>query len=415
MVWTTPDLSDITSMLVEQLQSAVTSWSQWKTNGGPVLHYSVNVTGNSPDDMRTDKEYDCLLNLYLLHVGQDPFFRNTPIFGTAAMTNNQQPLSLNLSYLLTAYAKDHADREQQMMGVALSCFHENPIHTPVTGEYLTVSLGPDTLPEMSALWQSFTVAYRLSTIYRVAVVFLQPSASPGTPALTPTTVNITVESPPILPQLIAPPDSAVFTLAAGGVTQFGITIQAAAGGAGAGQTVTVTGVGLGPPFATEIFLGVMTGAVLTTFNITGWLTGPIASTGFTVKLPATYAPNLSAMPPPPAVPPVPPPGAYLLSVGSSSPPFASNVIPLAIAPIFTNITTPPILHPSGGTYTVTGAGFTAGVTDVFVGGILLPEAQVTVDPAGTKITFTLTAVQPPGQLTVRVNGIAAPPTWQVAA
>src|ERR1700722_14849635 len=112
MGWTTYDISEITDALVSLLTTAVENSPLWTSEGGSVPNFLVKVSGNSPDSLRDAQEGECQLSLYLLHVGQDPYFRNTPIFGTSAMANNQQPLSLNLTYLLTAYAPNNALREQ---------------------------------------------------------------------------------------------------------------------------------------------------------------------------------------------------------------------------------------------------------------------------------------------------------------
>jgi len=408
MVWTTHDLSEITEMLVGMLSDAVKDWPLWASNGGPLSNFMVNVTGNSPDNMRISKDGECQLNLYLLHVGQDPFFRNTPVFGGNNLASTKQPLSLNLSYLLTAFAPGNADFEQRVMSIALACFNTTPIYTASGGEYLTISLGQDTLPEMSALWQSFTVAYRLSTIYRVAIAFITPAEPPDAPALPPSTVNLTME-PAIagVPQLFMPAQAAVFGTPS--VTPNGVSITGVALAAAAGGEITVQGSGLNAPLAAEVFLTTLDGTLGWTIN--GWRAGAAAADSLTLSLPAGY--EIGAAPPPPAS--TPPPGAYLLSVGSVTPPFQSNAVAFAIGPCFTGVTNPPVLKPVGGVYTVTGGGFVPGATLVYVAGNQLGGAQVNVAADGTSFTFTLTAAQPVGALRVRVHGVDAPPVWQVAA
>src|SRR6516165_4137385 len=198
MGWTTYDLSEITDALVSLLTTAVETSPLWTSEGGSVPNFLVNVSANSPDDLRNAKIGECQLSLYLLHVGQDPFYRNSSIYGPSAMANNQKPLGLSLTYLLTAFSPDNALREQQAMSIAVSYFHEHPIYQgppdPMTGQYqhLTIGLGTDTLSEMSALWQSFTVAYRLSTLYRVAIAFMTPSTAADTPKPVPVKMGLTV-------------------------------------------------------------------------------------------------------------------------------------------------------------------------------------------------------------------------------
>ena len=88
MAWSTPDLSDITNVLKGLIETAV---------GASTLHHAHNikVLCDSPDTARTT-DGQCHLNIYLLHVGRDPFWRNTPLQGPRPQLNSAQPLSLNL-------------------------------------------------------------------------------------------------------------------------------------------------------------------------------------------------------------------------------------------------------------------------------------------------------------------------------
>jgi hypothetical protein len=418
MGWTTYDISEITEALVQLLKTAVQNSPLWTSEGGLVPNFLVNVSDASPDTMRNAKEGECQLTLYLLHVGQDPFFRNTPIYGTSAMANTQQPLSLNLSYLLTAYAPDNALREQQAMSIALAYFHENPIYTgppdPMTGEYqyLTVGLGTDTLSEMSALWQSFTVAYRLSTIYRVAVAFITPSQAPGTPKPKPTKMGLAVGPAAELattPQIFQPLQQIVFTPPAGADTNAG-DVGVAPGPLvmQAGVQILLGGQGLAPTPPLDIVLSSIDGS--SSWSIAGWQSEPPTNSIMTLTPPASYA--IGGAPAPPSS--TPPPGVYLLAVKNGT--TLSPGVPVLVAPVFSNVANP-VLQANGGSYSFSGAGFVPGATQLFVDGIQLDAGAVTIDSAGTSVSFTLPATLPHGTaaLRVRVDGIDAPPTLQVAA
>jgi hypothetical protein len=412
MVWTTHDLSDITASLVGMLSDAVKAWPLWVSNHGPIPNFLINVTGNSPDNMRHAQDGECQLNLYLLHVGQDPFFRNTPVFGPGAMANTQQPLSLNLSYLLTAFAPDNADREQRVMSIALSCFHEQPVYTSAAGEFLTISLGIDTLPEMSGLWQSFTVAYRLSTIYRVAVAFLTPSQPPTALNKPPVTLGIALgpsNDLTVQPQLFAQVQLVKLTAPANDTDPDDVMATPAAVVFVGGAQVVIGGQGLDTAAAAEIFLTPVSGGA--PVQITGWRTGPVLGSELVLDVPAAYA--IGGAPAPPLSTPVP--GVYLLSVGNGT--AVSNAIPVTIVPLFQPVATPAVLHATAGVYSFSGAGFVPGATLLFVGGVQLDGAAYAVSPGGTAVTFRLPATQPHGlfALRVRVDGVDAPPTWQVQA
>lgn len=418
MGWTTYDISEITDALVSLLTTAVENSPLWTSEGGSVPNFLVKVSGNSPDSLRDAQEGECQLSLYLLHVGQDPYFRNTPIFGTSAMANNQQPLSLNLTYLLTAYAPNNALREQQAMSIAVSYFHENPIYQgppdPVTGAYqhLTIGLGADTLSEMSTLWQSFTVAYRLSTLYRVAIAFMTPSQAPGAPYPSPAKMGLAVAPAAALapsPQIFGPLQQLMLTPPGGGDTNpDDVRVVAAPLVMQGGATILLGGQGLNSGSPLAVTLSSADGSQ--SWTITGWQSSPPTDAIMTLTSPAAYA--IGAAPAPPAS--TPPPGVYLLAVSNGA--TTSPTVPVIIAPVFTNVTSPAVLEISGGSYAFSGAGFVTGATQLFVGGIQLDAGAVAIDVSGTSVTFTVPAGTPHGTmpLRVRVEGVDAPPTWQVA-
>jgi len=209
MAWSTPDLSDITQVLKGLIETAV---------GNSALQHANNikVLCDSPDTARNTDSH-CHLNIYLLHVGRDPFWRNTPVQGPRPQLNSAQPLSLNLSYLLTAWCDKDFALEQRAMSIALQTIHAHPIvtQTLLAAESLTqwlpkgefvVSIEADTIEEMSRLWQAFTVPMRLSALIRVGVVFIDPLTPIGPPAIPPSTTNISIEPTPAEPPLPAPPN-----------------------------------------------------------------------------------------------------------------------------------------------------------------------------------------------------------------
>src|SRR5208337_3888111 len=108
------------------LRNAINTSPLWslQIHGQTIQKFNIDVSGAMPAVGRNNG--DCLLSLYLLHVSRDPFWRNTPPQSALGRTNPAQPLSLNLSYLLTAYADANFWHEQQAMSIALNCFHQNP-------------------------------------------------------------------------------------------------------------------------------------------------------------------------------------------------------------------------------------------------------------------------------------------------
>jgi hypothetical protein len=414
MVWTTYDLSEITETLVNQLVEAVKASKLWKSNGGTIPEFFINVTGNSPDSMRNSKDGECQLNFFLLHVGQDPFTRNSLVNGPGAQANTQDPLSLDLTYLLTAYAHENSVREQQAMSIALSWFHENPVYQAPPGaspgpvQYLTIGLGTDTLSEMSVLWQSFTVAYRLATLYRVAIAFLTPSQAPTALAKNPTQLGLSVAPAAldVAPQVFSPFDRFAFTVPADGQAD-DVTYAGSQQYFAGGVTTVLSGAGLSAPV--DVYLSSLDGTQ--SWTVTAWQSVPATATTVTLTPPVGYFIGGAAAPPAST----PPPGLYLLAVASAG--VRGPAIPLGIFPRFDNVASPPVLKPAGAKYSFTGGGFVPGMTQLFVGGAQLDAGLVSISADGAQVTFSLPATQPPGTLPlrVRVDGVDAPPTWQVAA
>ena len=290
--------------------------------------------------------------------------------GLRPQLNAAQPLSLNLYYLLTAWADTFYDQEQQAMTVALQTFHSVPIYRPpLTNDEFTISVEADTIEEMSRLWQAFTVPMRLSCVVKVGVVFVAPSALPPPVAKPPVTANVAVgpipasSDPPVLYAAMnlafapyPPPTDATLGVVTGG--------ELVAVG---GSSVLVRGAGLDRADAAQVFLSTPDG--LTEWQVTAapsWrraLTDPADPTGaatLELVLPAAYSDPVTGAPAPPNRTPTP--GVYRLAVGRN-PGVRSNRVPLTVAARIDSLT-----GPSGGLYTLTGAGFAPAATSVSVAG-----------------------------------------------
>ncbi len=129
------------------------------------------------------------INIFLYGVYYNPAFRNEPMPGeTRSGEHAYPPIPLILKYLITAYgANDDDISGQQLMGQAMSLFHDHPLLGPLDIEGIVpdsdlhnqierLRITPDTLTldDMSKLWTSFQSAeYRLSTGYEVSVVLIE--------------------------------------------------------------------------------------------------------------------------------------------------------------------------------------------------------------------------------------------------
>jgi hypothetical protein len=113
----------------------------------------------------------------------------------------------------------------------------------------------------------------------------------------------------------------------------------------------------------------------------------------------------------------PAPGVYQLSAGSDAPTkYRTNTIPFSVAAWIDTSSVPqpnpPILAVVAGTYTLNGAGFVAGATEVLLDTI--PVSGLTV-VSGAQVTFTAPGGLASGNYTVRVrvNNVESPPAWWV--
>jgi hypothetical protein len=448
MAWSVSDLSIITNELITVLKGAVSSSTL-------LTGVQTGVTGASPDETRQSNDPnqpDVTLNIYLLHVARDMSWRNTPVSTSGAQLAQSQPLSLDLSYLLTSYAKGTNGwiQEQQIMSVALSYFHANPIYKTTTGTAeFTVTVEADSIEEMSRLWQAITVPIRMSALFRVAVVFLAPPKPPATDSRAPVEVNVSVgpdlgvaaalPPPAVEPVLLevarqvavsAPPPAWVSLQQ--GATQKDVfsSVVSTAGDAVAfaGSTVRVRATGLNSADAAAVYLSPAAGGF--EWPITAWKQPSDMLKGFAadadelvLKLPPAYgaAPAMGV-----ALAATPPPGRYLLTVGNPGTGYRSKALTAAIGPLVTGTAAAnSLLKPdAAGTYTLNALGLVANQTTLLLNttaltmvGPLGPGIAVVDTVAGT-IAWQLAAA--PGfasgtyvQVGVVVNGIAAPPGWWI--
>jgi len=425
--WSVIDLASITDTLIGLLRQAITNSPLWtlQVHGQTIKPFNIEVSGAMPAVDRN--KADCVLSLYLLHVSRDPYWRNSPPQGALARTNPAQPLSLNLSYLLTAYADANFWHEQQAMSIALNCFHENPIYKGNSEEF-TITVEADTIEEMSRLWQAITVPIRLSSLFRVAVVFLQPSATAPVAAPPPIQATISVGtdlSAP--PQIFQVATRVTYLIPAGSTDPAQIGTALSQPVIVGGDTVRLGGSGLDGGGAAAVYLSIPDSSPVPEWPITAWRVAPIAPAPVSAEELVLLFPNAYAALPASgtALTGTPPPGRYALAVGGTTAADRSSVVPITVAPRIDGVTSPPQLTPNAsGIYTINGMGFTAGQTVVALGATALTSGataapgQFTINATGSSITFQLPTAPalPTGKYFVRilVKGVEAPPSWWVA-
>jgi hypothetical protein len=439
------DLSIVTDRLIAMLKKCRDTSPLW-TPANP--KFPITVTGAAPDAVR--KDGGCQLSLYLFHVSQDKFQKNSPVLPPVSFGAKSphaqvpvipfQPLSLDLFYLLTAFADQNYVHEQQAMSIALKCFHENPIiRTNVTlgpdvvAEEFCLTMEAETADELGRLWQAVTVPARFAVVYKVSVVFVTPPRLTKTVSPPPKTVGLSVD-PASLPyaglgQVLGTLRTVAYrSPQLSGVPQPDMrSFEQSPATAAPGQTLLLLGAGLDQDTAQRTYL-LMPGG--TEFEISSWVVPNPAPPPTPPPLIDTASRRVLQLPATVGAPPAntPEPGVYQLRVGSDAAKgdavtYRSDSTPFSIGALLSvpaGPPPPPLLSPLGPTYTVNGLGFIPGQTEVLLDTIKLDEtggalAAGLFNVTATALTLQLPANLKPGLYTlrVRVNNVESAPTWWI--
>lgn len=451
------DLSLVTDRLIDILNDCISKSPLWETLNPPGQPFTIHVSGSMPETKR--KLDGCQLTVSLIHVSQDKFQRNSPVVPqlppvaknpppVRAQLIPNQPMSLDLYYLVTAYADDKYVEEQQAMSIALNCFYQNPIvrrnisipgiATPVPEEF-TLTMEIETCDELARLWQAITVPYRMSVVYKVSVAFLTPPA-PDTSAKQVTRAALAVD-PSSLPyqqsgQVTGTLSTITYATPKSSVaTPDVVTFDSSPATVILGQNFLLCGGGLNQTtsgnvsISSNVYLLIPDPASPTGFDevdvTTPWKLDPLNLKGLNtdsrlaLALPATVA----AMPANAQKA-----GVYQLRVGNDQPlgtnAVRSNATPFSIAaPVNVTIAppNPPILTDVAGTFTVKGLQFDPNHTQVLLETVGLTQTSGALQPGTFKVgdPQTITFQKPlnisPGfyAVRIRVNQVESPPGWWI--
>jgi hypothetical protein len=143
---------------------------------------TADVTLLGPDEAASNRR----LNLFLFKVEENAFLKNQDWQLNVAQPTriSPPPLSLNLYYLVTAYAANDQQTgntpAHEILGEAMRVLYENSI-VPETYladglkgalEHLKIMQVPLDLEELSQVWGTFKQAFRTSVLYEISVVQL---------------------------------------------------------------------------------------------------------------------------------------------------------------------------------------------------------------------------------------------------
>jgi len=424
----TLDLSAVTDSLIGLVKNQWAAAPIWAEIGGGAAGptFTPNFSGLAPDAARAQP--GAQLSMYLYHVESDNaqetlFWQDQMLDAATGEPTRFLPLALNLFYLLFAYSETSYTQEQEAMSVALRIYHANSIvrsapGVPVPWE-LTLTMEHRSYDELSRLWQATTVPLRMSLVYRAAVVFIDPDAMPA-PA--PKTKYFTVAADPVTLPLTAP-GTGEYPVVFGsfrdgsyvGPTGAEVPLRLSPATVAAGQTVLLLGSDLGNiGISDSVYLLPPGGSA--EVDVTAWAVAAGSTTErFALTLPATAGT---------APADAPAPGVYQLRAGSGALGTAgatrTGSIPVSIAAYVNPAGGPVLAGPPP--FTVQGAGFIPGDTEVLVGLVPLTETagvpapgEVKIDPSGTSFLFYPPA-GPAGMLVpvrVRVHAIESDPALWV--
>jgi hypothetical protein len=142
------------------------------------------------------------LNLFLYMLSRNAAWVNAPMpRQVMPLEGFNPPLPLNLYYLLTAFGRDDDSTQpfgHLLLGKAMSLLHDYPLISaadivsatqgslPLNDlaqqvERLRITYHPLPLNELAMLWTGFSMQYRLSAGYEVAVTLIESTRSPTTP------------------------------------------------------------------------------------------------------------------------------------------------------------------------------------------------------------------------------------------
>jgi hypothetical protein len=139
---------------------------------------SFGVSLKSPADEEID-ENNPTVNLYLFRIEENPFAKNRAWQPVGDDVLHKTPLSLNLFYVVTPYAKQQEDGHR-VLGQAMRIFYDHAILDPVllgeplqhTADALKLDLCPFNLEDLTRVWNAFNKPYRLSVCYQARIVFI---------------------------------------------------------------------------------------------------------------------------------------------------------------------------------------------------------------------------------------------------
>jgi Pvc16 N-terminal domain len=139
---------------------------------------SFDISLRSPADETIDENRP-KINLYLFRIEENAFAKNRDWQVVGNNLLHRTPLTLNLFYVVTPYARQQEDGHR-VLGEAMRILYDNAVIDPSslrgalehTADPLKVDLCSFDLEDLTRVWNAFNISYRLSVCYQVRIVFI---------------------------------------------------------------------------------------------------------------------------------------------------------------------------------------------------------------------------------------------------
>ncbi len=420
------DLSLVTRALVTLVREFIAASPQWTSPTPP------NVFPQPPDAL-TDNS----LGLYLIHVSEDPHYKNQPPAGLGDPPVRFTPMALDLTYQVVAHSTNGEHQgtyaEQMLLGLAMKAMHDYPVLTDATqllskggglvdvfptdlkghANVVRIALLPVTHAEAMSLWAGQSRPPRLAVYYQVSVVMLQPETVQGIASrVLRFGVNTFTAGPPFLDGSL---NSLTFTYPGEPARTLEIEPAEAPAGDPTGGLVTFTGANLAGDAVALLLQGLQwSGPVDTGWTVKVSAAGAAATVqeqaGGNTVVPGVYSAQVRVTRRLPL-----PDGTFRL-VNQNS-----NATPFTVVPRIDSVGAPPGIIDVAG-FVFADPDIPGGAVQVHVGDQqLAPAAGPSPNPgefviAGAKkIQLQLPSGLPsgPAPLKVVVRGAQSPPRWIV--
>lgn len=163
----------------------------------------IKVTFQPPDGNTNISR----INLFLYKIEENPFLKNLDwrVKADDPAKAVPPPLSLNLFYLMTAYAPPQGENgdlaAHEVLAKAMQVFYDNQLieksdlvdNLKNAVEQIKIMLIPIDLNELGQLWGTFSQPFRLSVAYEVSVIQIESLLAERDIARKPEKEKITVQ------------------------------------------------------------------------------------------------------------------------------------------------------------------------------------------------------------------------------